>query len=183
MKQFKEKMKIPPISAFPKGEKKIFIYTDACDKHVGCVLEQEQDDYSLRQMRYWSRTLYDAKRWYDTTHRECLARVGAVLLLRSFIEGGRFTVRTDHQALKGILHREGSSGRLARFRLRPMELEMNIVHGAGIVHLTADALSCLPTMNGSAEHIEDDILIKCLVHNGYEPCLVDPDAESYFHWK
>lgn len=39
MKQFKEKWKTSPILAFPKREEWIAIYTDACDKPVGCVLQ------------------------------------------------------------------------------------------------------------------------------------------------
>lgn len=46
----------------------------------------------------------DPEREYDTTHLECLAVLWAVFLLCPYVEGCRFTVRTDHDALKRILN-------------------------------------------------------------------------------
>jgi len=47
--------------------------------------------------------------------------VWASLLLRPHIEGTRFTLRTDHAALKWMLHIDGAHGGLARWRLRLAE--------------------------------------------------------------
>lgn len=35
----------------------------------------------------------------DTTHRECLAVVWDILLLRLYLEGPRTTLRTDHHTI------------------------------------------------------------------------------------
>lgn len=42
---------------------------------MGCVLEQEQSDETMRPVEYWSQTLNDAEGRYDSTHRECFAVV------------------------------------------------------------------------------------------------------------
>ena len=84
----------PPVLALPKAEGKYTVDTDACDLQVGCVLLQEQEDGTNRPVGYWSRTLTKPEKAYTVTERECLAVVWAVLLLRPYLEGARFTVRT-----------------------------------------------------------------------------------------
>lgn len=96
MEQLKEKLTTPLIVALPKREKRHVIDSDACEKQVGCVLQQEKDGCSSRPIGYWSQTLNVPKRWYNITHRECLAVVWEILLLRPFNEESRFTVRTDY---------------------------------------------------------------------------------------
>lgn len=38
-----------------------------------------------------------------TTYKDCLAVLWAILPLRPYLEQSRYTVRTDHQALKQLL--------------------------------------------------------------------------------
>jgi len=45
------------------------------------------------------------------------------LVLRPYVDGTSFTVRTDHAALKWMLHMDGAHGRLARWRLRLAEFD------------------------------------------------------------
>ena len=73
---------------------------DASKYQLGCALLQEQDDGRLRPVGYWSRTLQPAEKNYSTSERECLGVVWSILHLRPYLEGHRFTVRTDHEALK-----------------------------------------------------------------------------------
>ena len=77
------------------------------------------------------RSLNTAELKYSTKERERLAVVWAPLLLRSYIEGTRFTVRTDHAALKRMLHMDGAHRRLARWRLRLPEFN-HVVQTRGI---------------------------------------------------
>jgi len=88
---------------------------------------QEQPDQSTRPVGYWSRSLNASERDYSTTEPECLVVVWASLLLRPYVEGTRFMVRTDHAALKWMLHMDGSHGRLALWRLRLAEFDY-VVH-------------------------------------------------------
>ena len=148
----------PPILALPKVGKKYIVETDACDEQVGCVLLQEQDtEGDFRPIGYWSRTLNPAERNYTTTERECLAIVWSILMLRPYIEGTRFTVRTDHDSLRWLLNLADASGRLARWRLRLAEYEYDVVHRPGIKHQAPDALSRLPTKGTDQSPLDDDI--------------------------
>lgn len=42
----------PPVLALPRLEVQLVIETDACDKHVGSVLLQEQEEGELRSIGY-----------------------------------------------------------------------------------------------------------------------------------
>ena len=57
----------------------------------------------------------------------------------------RFTVYTDHAALRWLLTIAEPSGRLARWRLRLSEFEFEIKYKKGTKNTQADALSRLPT--------------------------------------
>lgn len=96
MGQIKEKLKTAPIFALFKGEGDFIIDSDACDKQVRCVLQPQNDDGFLRPIGFWFWNLNDAKKRYDITHREFLAGVWAIMLLRPYIEERLFSARTDH---------------------------------------------------------------------------------------
>lgn len=78
-----------------------------------------------------SHTVADKERELTTTHKECLAVVWAVTLLRLYLERTRFTVRRDQEALGWILTMANATGKLARWRLRLFKFEFNIKHRAG----------------------------------------------------
>ena len=63
---------------------------------------------------FWSKTFNPAEQNYCATERECLAIVWSMRTLRTYLEGTRFTVRTDHDALRWILNLTDLTGRLAR---------------------------------------------------------------------
>ena len=118
----------PPVLALPKYGRPYTLDTDACDYQVGCVLLQLQEDNTLRPVGYWYRTLTKAEKNYSTTEKECLAIVWAVLMLRPYLEGSKFTLRTDHDSLRWIMNLSDASGRLQRWRLRLSEYEYDVVH-------------------------------------------------------
>jgi len=88
----------------------------------------------------WSRSLNAAERNYNTTERECLAVVWASLLLCLYVEGTRFTVRTDHAALKWVLHMDGALMMLARGPFRSAEFEYVVRMRTGASHHAADTM-------------------------------------------
>lgn len=74
--------------------------TDARNVQVGCVLLQVRKDGTDRPIEYWSHYLNDAQHAYDTTHRDYYAVLWTVLMLRPYLEGTKFTIRTDHDSLR-----------------------------------------------------------------------------------
>lgn len=140
----KDKLIFPPILDLPRLNSKYTINTNACDTQMGRVLLQEQEEKLLKPTGYWSRSLCDAEPRYDITHKECLTVVWAVFLLRLYLEGSHFIIKTDHQALGWILSLKESPWGLARWRLRLMELDFEVDHRADHYPQAADAMSCLP---------------------------------------
>ena len=82
--------------------------------------------------------------------------VWAVTTLRPYIEGLKFTIRTDHDALRWLLALTESSGRLMRWRLRLSEFDFTITYRPGRVHQVPDALSRLLSPDGNDEKAVDD---------------------------
>ena len=120
-RELKRRLTSPLILALPKRDGYCKLDTDACDHQVGCTLLQDQDGADYRPVRYWSRDLTKHERDYTTTETECLAIFWAILLLRPYLEGQRFTIRTDHDSLRWVLNFADAKGRLVRWRLRLSE--------------------------------------------------------------
>jgi len=139
--ELKRRLTEAPILALPRRQGIYTLDTDASAGQVGTVLLQEQPDQSTRLVGYWSRSLNAAERNYSTKERECLAVVLTSLLLRPFVEGTRFTVRTDHAALKWMLHMDWAHERLARWRLRLAEFDYVVQTRPGASHHEEDTMS------------------------------------------
>ncbi|CDF39938.1 unnamed protein product [Chondrus crispus] len=134
----------PPILALPRYGRPYMIDTDASAYQLGCTLLQEHDQPNdWRPVGYWSYSLKDSERNYSATERECFAVVWAVRTQRPYVEGTKFTVRTDHEALRWLMSLTESSGRLNRWRLRLAEYDFTIQYRPGRVHQVPDALSRL----------------------------------------
>lgn len=82
------------------------------------------------------------------------------------MEGARFTIRTDHDALRWILNMADATGKLARWRLRLSKYEFDVVHRAGIKHQSADALSRLTTSGNDDTTLDDGIPVMILENGG-----------------
>lgn len=63
----------------------------------------------------------------------------------------------DHDALKWILQSADSTGRLAHWRLRLSEFEVEVEHRTNIVHQAAKTISQLALNGKDKSTLEDDI--------------------------
>jgi len=109
----KKKLTTAPIIQYPDFEKPFFLYTDASGTGIGAVLAQKNDKLE-HVIAYASRTLNAAEKNYGVTELECLAIVWAVKYFRHYLWGSKFTIITDHTALKWLLN---SSSETANKRL------------------------------------------------------------------
>ena len=142
----KARLTAPPILVLPKANRPYMIDTDASAYAIAAVLLQQQDEddpTSWATVGYWSKTLTKDRRNYSATERECYAVVWATLTLRPYIEGTKFVVRTDHNALRWMMTTKDPQGRLMRWSLRLMEFDYKIVYSPGRVLQAPDALSRL----------------------------------------
>ena len=141
----KNKLLQAPILSFPNFKEHFYLETDASNEQIGAVLMQKPEG-KCRVIGYYSRKLNSAEVNYTTTEKECLAVVWAVThKCRPYLHGQKFTVITDHSALRWLLNLENPTGRLARWGLKLMEYDFEVVTRPGRVHSVPDALSRLPT--------------------------------------
>ena len=148
----------PPVLRLPKRGLPFSVDTDASDYQVGSVLFQEDKEKKRHPVGFWSRTLQGAERNYSASEKECLAFVWALQTLRPYLAFERFTVYTDHAALRWLLTIAEPSGRLARWRLRLSEFDFEIQYKKGVKNTQADALSRLLTNSETVFDADADVV-------------------------
>jgi transposase InsO family protein len=160
----------PIILGLPVRDRDFTLDVDASDYQLGACLQQEGTDGTLIPCGFYSRALNDAERNYSATEKECLAVVWAVLMLRPYLEGVHFRVRSDHEALRWLLTLKEPSGRLARWRLRLAEFDFTIQYRPGIKNSLADGCSRLRSQEQNVEDLDDEV-----------PCFFIPDSKNNIH--
>ncbi len=78
------------------------------------------------------------------SEQECLGIVYALKQFRHYLLGVKFTLITDHNALKWLMSHQSPNGRLNRWALSLQEYDFEIQYGPGAINHTADALSRAP---------------------------------------
>ena len=156
----KARLVAPPILGLPMKDRPFMIDTDASAYQLGATLLQQQSDERPTEwtpIGYWSKTLNTAECNYTATERECYSVVWAITSLRPYVEGLKFHVRTDHDALRWLLTLTDSSGRLLRWRLRLAEFDFTVTYRPGRVHQVPDALSRLESEFDDGQPVDDDV--------------------------
>lgn len=117
-----------PILHLPKANVHCTVDTAASAGQIGCVLVQEHEK-KKHPIGYLIRTLTSAEQNYLATEREGLAVLRALSLSRPYLERQHFTVYTDQQALRFLLHLSDAElhSRLARWRLGLAEFNFTVV--------------------------------------------------------
>ena len=157
-----------PVLARPDFSKPFTVQCDASNVALGAVLTQEGTD-GEHPIAYISRVLTGAEKNYSTTEKECLAVLWAIKKLRPYLEGYRFTVITDHSALRWLKSLRDPTGRLARWAIQMQQWDFEIVHRKGALHQFPDALSRMyegeveEGIVGGVGEIKDPWYLKMLV--------------------
>ena len=76
--------------------------------------------------------------------KEKLALVEGIKKYRVYLQGKKFYVYTDHNALKWLMSGKKPTGKLARWSLLIQEFDFEILYRPGRVNGNADALSRFP---------------------------------------
>lgn len=120
------------------------------------MLLQEHDERDLKPVGYWSRSLNDAERRYDTTQEAFVGVVSAVFLLRPYTEGSQFILRTNHQALRLILDLKRFTTQVACWRLHIMAVDFENQSRPARMNMVADVFYCLRSeMMDRTDPVED----------------------------
>lgn len=137
-----------PIIAYPRFDQPFLLQLDASDVGISAILAQKLTDIDGVQREhvigYASRTLSTTERRYSPTERECLAIVYGCSHFRPYLEGLRFTIVTDHKALKWLHQTKDLNSRLARWAMQIAAYDADIQHRPGAANANCDALSRAP---------------------------------------
>lgn len=149
------------IMAYPRDEGEYILDTDACGTSIGCVLSQVQDGVE-RVIAYSSKTLAKAERNYCVTERELLAVKYFIAYHKTYLLGRKFTVRTDHQALKWLYSLKEPKDRIARWIETLSAFDFVVEYRPGKKHGNADAMSRCPIAEGcQCPEACDELTLKC----------------------
>ena len=138
-----ETLNMKSILVHPQFDREFILQTDASDYGLGAVLSQIDQNGCEKVIVFASRTLSDCERKYSTTEKEACAVVYAMNHFRVYLLGRKFTVVTDHNALRWLYSMEAKD-RLARWVMGLQEFQFTVQHRVGRLHLNANALSRLP---------------------------------------
>lgn len=128
------------VLVYPDFRDPFILATDASNVALGAVLSQIRNGEE-RPICYASRQLQGPELNYTATEKELLAVVWATKQFRCYLLGRKFTLVTDHSALRWLLSLNDPSSRLTRWALRLAEFDYDVQHKAGKRHTNADALS------------------------------------------
>jgi hypothetical protein len=102
------------VGTSPDGE--LVLDTDASDEQLGCWFQQRGDDENLHPLGYWLRQLNPAEVNYSATKEEALPVVWSIKVLKPYLEGQEFIVRTDHAAFTWLFSDDGDNRCSYRWR-------------------------------------------------------------------
>lgn len=145
------------VTAHPNFNRPFILSTDASKLGLGAILKQRDDEGRERIIACASRSLNKHELNYPTTELELLAVVFGVTHFKIYIHGSKFSVITDHSALKALRTIKNAQGRLAKWAIQLSEYDFDIEYKPGKKHWDADALSRNPVLPPSYED-EEDIL-------------------------
>ena len=149
------------IMAYPADVGQYILDTDASQNALGAVLSQIQDGRE-RVIAYGSRTLSKAERNYCVTDRELLAVRYFIEYYKQYLMGRKFTVRTDHQALKWLYSMKEPKDRIARWLETLSTFQFEVEYRPGAKHGNADGMSrrCPNPQDCRCPVFEEEVL-KC----------------------
>ena len=136
----KEALTSDSVLAFPDFNKKFVLATDASGTGIGACLSQEHDGF-LKPVAFAGRGLNTAEKNYTVTEQELLGVVYAIQQFRVYLLGQPFDLHTDHAALRWLLDKKDTQGRLARWVTLLQEYQYDIFHVKGKHNVVPDALS------------------------------------------
>jgi hypothetical protein len=139
-RKIKKALTSDPVLRAPDFSCPFLLQTDASDTGLGAVLSQVQGGEE-HPVLYISRKLTPAERNYATVEKEALAIKWAVLELRYYLLGRRFTLVTDHAPLQWMARAKDTNARITRWFLALQDFHFEVQHRAGAANSNADGLS------------------------------------------
>ncbi|GMF57707.1 unnamed protein product [Phytophthora fragariaefolia] len=134
-----------PVLIYPDFILPFRVVTDASKVGLGAYLMQNTGS-GWQPMTYASKVNSETEGKYGITELECMAVGWAINIFRPYLYGRRFTVVTDHAALKWLMTSNNLTGNLHRWALSLQEYEFDVEYRPGSTNVVAGALSRAPGM-------------------------------------
>jgi transposase InsO family protein len=145
--KMKEAFRKAPILVHPNFKKPFIIDTDASTAAIGGAILQEVEGEE-RPIAFVSKKLSDAERKYAAHELELFAITYCCKQFRCYVEGNRFTVRTDHASLKHFLTSKTVPLRVTRWiEFLQSMMPFEIIYRKGSENIVADGLSRMHHVN------------------------------------
>ena len=136
----KEILSIEPLLIHPDFTQHFTVACDTSTGVVGAVLSQLRNGEE-RPIAYCSGQLNSAESKYSVTELQLPALIFATKQFRCYLYGRKFTVYTDHRALKWLLNLQDPNSRLTRSAMMLSEYDFIVEHRPNTRMRHADALS------------------------------------------
>lgn len=147
----------------PIPGQEFFLQTDSSDYALGAELYQVTSDKDKGVIAFASRSLRSYEVRYTTTERELLAIIYALQKFRTYIQGAKLTIRTDHYALKFLKQCRLLNGRLTRWVLFLQQFNYSVEYVKGKENIGPDILSRYPPGDSLIDTSFDGPLIAACV--------------------
>ena len=108
------------------------------------MLSQRDADNEDHPVAYFSRKLLPREERYSSIEKECLAMESALKHFAVYLVGRRFTIETDHRALRFIHSMTNSNARLTRWAMALQQYSFTVRYRPGKENGNADGLSRQP---------------------------------------
>eukprot|EP00253_Pinus_taeda_P031339 PITA_31339 len=144
-----------PILRGPNWKLPFHISTDASDKALGAVLGQK--DLVPYAIYYTSKSLTSTELNYTVTEKEFLAVFHATNKFRHYITGYETFIHTDHSAIRYLMNKPFTNGRVTRWLLLLQEFNITVLDRPGKQNTVVDFLSRLQNTKEDSP-VEDKFL-------------------------
>ena len=175
-----------PLLIYPDFSQAFIVSCDASTKATGAVLSQERNGEE-RPVAYCSRQLNLAESKYSVTDLELLAFLFVTKQFRCYLYGRKFTMHTDHTALKWLLNLQDPSSRFMSWAVKLPEYDYVVERRPGTRMRHSDALS------RSVNQVEKGVMLSreiirdeqekddvCMKYRQYENFWTDEEGVLYF---
>lgn len=141
----------------PDPQLPFVLQTDASQLGMAAVLYQTKQNDERAIISYASQKFTPTETRYHVNEQECLAVIWAVRRYRPYLEGRRFLLRTDSQALTWLHRTKDQNAKLTRWALLLQEFSFDVEHCPGAQNELPDLLSRSPNEMDDPCAVEDAI--------------------------
>jgi transposase InsO family protein len=139
----------------PNSQDPIFLVCDASIHGIGAMYGQGSDWKSCRPAGFMSRKFTTAQSSYFTMEQEALAILEALKTWEDKFMGRKFTIITDHEALKYLMTKKNLTRRETRWADYLSRFNFDIIHVPGEENRVADCLSRYYSNDKPSDHREE----------------------------